>query len=105
MAATGIRRAVLCSCDSSPDLGAIHDAIRRWPDSFRGLGVPLGANRPEMETAARAQLAAGFSGLRLTEQDVTERPWLLDILADRAGIAVVVGQVSSARCARVLVGP
>jgi hypothetical protein len=102
MVRAGIGRAVLCSFDSSPDLAAIHTAISRSPDKFRGLGVPLGKDREEMETVIRAQLAAGFSGLRLTDEDVVERSWLLDVLAAEGRIAIVCGQPSSDSTARAL---
>jgi hypothetical protein len=55
-----------------------------------------------MEAAAEAQLAAGFSGLRLSDGDVTERGFLLDILARRGRIAIVCGRPSGAGTARVL---
>jgi predicted TIM-barrel fold metal-dependent hydrolase len=97
-----IDRAVLCSFDSSPDLTAIHDAISRWPERFRGLGVPLGKDRGEIEAAVHAQLSAGFSGLRLSDEDVRQRAWLLDIIAEHDAIAVVCGQLSLAACARPL---
>ncbi len=102
MDSVGIRQAVLCSFDSSPDLAAIHAAFTAAPLKFRGIGVPLGRDRTEMEAGCRAQLAAGFSGLRLTEADVAERPWLLDIVAQAEAVAIVVGQVSSPSCARAL---
>jgi len=103
MAGAGIARAVLCAFDSAPDLAALHDAITTEPDRFRAIGVPLGNGRAEVEAACRAQLVAGFSGLRLTAGDVTERPWLLDVLAERDGIALVVGAVASPGCAAPLV--
>ncbi len=97
-----IDRAVLCSFDSSPDLAAIHGAISRWPEKFRGLGIPLGRDKNEMETAVSAQLAAGFSGIRLSDEDVRERSWLLDIIAAHRAVAIVCGQVASADNARIL---
>ena len=97
-----IDRAVLCSFDSSPDLAAIHSAISQWPERFRGLGVPLGRDRGEMEAAVHAQLAAGFSGIRLSDEDVRERSWLLDIIVSHHAIAIVCGQVASADSARPL---
>ncbi|MDB5530695.1 MAG: hypothetical protein JWR51_3798 [Devosia sp.] len=103
MQRNGIGQAVLCSFDSSPDFAPIHAAFSTDPQRFRGIGVPLGNDRAEMETAARAQLEAGFSALRLTESDLTERPWLLEMLAQHKRIAVVVGAVSSETCARILV--
>lgn len=98
----GIDRAVLCSFDSSPDLAAIHGAISQWSDRFRGLGVPLGRDKGEMEAAVRVQLAAGFSGIRLSDEDVRDRAWLLDIIAAHGAIAIVCGQVASADTARIL---
>ncbi len=98
MAACGIGRAVLSAFDSSPDLAAIHAAIAQAPERFRGLGVPLGRDRAEMAACVQAQLDAGFSGLRLSERDVIERPFLLDAVADR--IAIVCGQVGADDCAR-----
>jgi predicted TIM-barrel fold metal-dependent hydrolase len=102
MARSGVGQAVLCSFDSSPDLAPIHAAFSASPERFRGLGVPLGNDRGEIEAAARSQLDSGFSGLRLADADVLDRPWLLDLLADYGRIAVVCGAVSSDTCARTL---
>ncbi len=100
----GIGRAVLSSFDSSPDLAAIHAAMTAWPERFRGLGVPLGEGRAEVEAGAHAQLRAGFSGLRLTDGDVVERGWLLDVLGAHGGGAIVCGATFSDACARALLG-
>ena len=102
MERNGIRRAVLSAFDSSPDLAGIHAAFTQRPEVFRGRGVPLGNDRTELETAVAAQLAAGFAGLRLTESDVTERPWLLDMVARQQRIALIAGRAASPDCARVL---
>jgi predicted TIM-barrel fold metal-dependent hydrolase len=100
----GIDRAVLCSFDSSPDLTAIHEALSRWPEQFRGIGVPLGRDRSEMQRACEAQFAAGFSGLRLSDADVVERPWLFDVVAAARGFAIVCGQVARPGSARAILG-
>ncbi len=100
MTKEGIARATLCSFDSSPDLHAIHDAFSAEPDRFRGIGVPLGRDRSEVESACKAQLEAGFSGLRLTDADVVDRPWLLDLLGAASGLAIVCGQAGRPACAR-----
>jgi len=100
MDGTGIAKAVLCSFDSSPDLDEIHSAIYRWPLRFRGIGVPLGNNRHEMEAGCRAQLAAGFIGLRLTDSDVLDRPWLMALVGEAKAVAIVCGKVSQPACAR-----
>ncbi len=103
MAQAGIGQAILCSFDSSPDLVPVHAAFSAAPQTFRGIGVPIGKDRGELEAAARAQLEAGFSALRLTQTDIAERPWLLEMLAQYGRMAVVVGAVSSEACARSLV--
>lgn len=103
MGKAAIGQAVLCSFDSSPDLAAIHAAVGASPEVFRGIGVPLGEGRAEIEAASRAQLDAGFGGLRLTDKDVADRPWLLDVVAEAGGVAIIVGQASAPSCARVLV--
>lgn len=102
MARSGIRAAVLSAFDAAPDLAAIHAAFKRAPETFRGIGVPLGHDRTEMEAAAGAQLAAGFSGLRLSDNDVVERPWLLDLLGREVRVALVCGRATRPDCARML---
>jgi hypothetical protein len=86
---------VLCAFDACPDLAGVHAALQAWPEQFRGLGVPLGTGRTDMQVAVDAQLDAGFSGLRLTDADVLERPWLLQTLARRGRIALVCGRPSA----------
>ena len=98
----GITGAVLSAFDSSPDLADIHGALERFPDTFRALGVPLGADRAEMEAGVAAQLAAGFSGLRLSDADVLERPWLLDQVARAGGVSLVTGRCARPQTAAVL---
>ncbi len=102
MAANGIAQAVLCSFDSCPDLHAVHQAIAPAPGRYRGLGVPLGQDRAEVEDGVRAQLAAGFSGIRLSDGDIVERGWLLDIIAEAGAIAMVCGRVASEACSQTL---
>ncbi|MGV8989397.1 MAG: amidohydrolase family protein [Cypionkella sp.] len=100
--AAAIGRAVLCAFDSAPDLTGIHAAFSAAPNRFRGIGIPLGRDRAEIEAAARAQRDAGFSGLRLSDRDVVERPWLLDIALANGGVAVVAGRSLTADTARAL---
>jgi amidohydrolase family protein len=104
MAEAGIGRALLCSFDSSPDLFHLHAVLSRWPTQFRVIGVPLGNDRAEMTAAAQAQLTAGFSGLRLTEADVMERPWLLECLGQAGAITLVSGKLSAPALSSALLG-
>ncbi|MGW5366321.1 amidohydrolase family protein [Actinopolymorpha pittospori] len=102
MAADGIDQAVLCLFDSCPDVAGVHAAVHRWPDTFRVLGVPLGADDKEREAGIEAQLDAGFSGIRFADSDVLERPWLLDLVAARGRVGIVCGRPSAPEIAREL---
>lgn len=103
MQRAGISRAVLCAFDSSPGLAEIHAGVSAEPGRFRGIGVPLGRDRAEMEAGIRAQLAAGFSGIRFSEADLKDRPWLLDKVAAAGCIAVIAGRVAEPTTAARLV--
>jgi predicted TIM-barrel fold metal-dependent hydrolase len=98
----GITHAVLSAFDSSPDLAALHRAITEFPESIRALGIPLGRDDAEIGVAVAAQLAAGFSGLRLTDRDLAERPWLLDQVAEAGRIILVAGRCTAEPVARTL---
>jgi predicted TIM-barrel fold metal-dependent hydrolase len=104
MAEAGIGRALLCSFDSSPDFVHLHAVLARWPTQFRVIGVPLGNDRAEVQAGVEAQLAAGFSGLRLTETDVMERPWLLERLGQAGAVTLVSGKLSAPAPASALLG-
>ena len=102
MRQSGVDRAVLCAFDSAPDLAPIHAAFSEEPERFRGIGIPLGNDAREMEAAAHAQLGAGFSGLRLSDADVVERGFLLDIIAEHQAIVVLAGSMSRGQCPHAL---
>ncbi|HEV3380889.1 MAG TPA: amidohydrolase family protein [Trebonia sp.] len=92
MAAAGIGAALACPAVTCPDLASVHQAITIAPDTFRGAGLPLGAGRREVEDGIRAQLDAGFAGVRLSGDDVRDRPWVLDAIGRGGGFALVCGQ-------------
>lgn len=92
MAAAGIGAALVCPFTTCPDLASVHEAITVAPDTFRGAGLPLGASRREVEAGIRAQLDAGFAGVRLSGDDVRDRPWVLDAIGQGGGFALVCGQ-------------
>jgi hypothetical protein len=91
MAAAGIDRALACPFQTCPDLPEVHRGLRIAPQSLRGAGIPLGRDRGELEKGVIAQLDAGFDGLRLSGEDVAERPWILDVLGAGEGFALVCG--------------
>ncbi|HWD06779.1 MAG TPA: amidohydrolase family protein [Amycolatopsis sp.] len=90
MDSAGIGKAVACPFTTCPDLVEVHRALRLAPERIRAAGLPLGADRGEVEKGIRAQLEAGFDGLRLSGQDVAERSWTLDALGD--AVALVCGE-------------
>jgi amidohydrolase family protein len=92
MAAAGIGAALVCPFTTCPDLASVHEAIMVAPGTFRGAGLPLGASRREVEDGIRAQLDAGFAGVRLSGDDVRDRSWVLDAIGRGGGFALVCGQ-------------
>lgn len=103
MRSAGITAAVLCSFDSSPDLTAIHDGLTEPRSRFRGIGIPLGNDRDELTAAVTGQLAAGFSGIRLSGTDIAERSWLLELITAHGGIPLVCANAGDPVIAAVLV--
>ncbi len=97
-----IEGSVVCAFDSCPDLAMLHEAIRAHPGLFRAVGVPLGRDRSETVAGVRAQLAGGFTGIRLTGEDAAERPWLLEAIGRGHGIALVCGSDALAAAAPAL---
>ena len=86
-----ISKAIVCPFESCPDLELVHRAFTDNPHSFRGAGLPLGADRAEMTAGLIAQFESGFGGIRLSGGDVVERPWLLDVIGENHGFALVCG--------------
>lgn len=104
MAGAGVSRAVLSAFSSSPDLDALHRAVSAAPGRYRAAGIPIGRSRDEVEGGVRAQADAGFTVLRLVDEDVLDRPWLLELMAERRMVVLVCGAVFSTEPgARVLV--
>jgi len=89
-----IDKAIVCPFESCPDLEMVHRAFTANPERFPGAGLPVGADRTEMTAGLNAQFEAGFGGIRLSGGDVAGRPWLLDVIGENHGFAlVVVGRV------------
>jgi len=103
MAAHGIEGALVCPFECCPDLAEVHRALATDGARFRGLGLPLGRGDAEIAAGIRAQMAAGFCGMRLPASQVAEQPALLDLLAGLGGIALVVGEKGLAAAAPALV--
>jgi hypothetical protein len=91
MESAGIEKALVCPFTTCPDLRTVHSAIAGWPDRFVAAGVPVGGDRDEVTAGMRAQFVAGFAGMRLAGEDVRDRPWLLDVIGEHHGFAIVCG--------------
>ncbi|MCU1583836.1 MAG: hypothetical protein JWM49_392 [Microbacteriaceae bacterium] len=86
-----IKRAIVCAFETDPDLATVHRAIVEAPERFIGAGLPLGADRAEVTAGIHAQFDAGFSGLRLSGEHVSDSPWILDLIGERGGFALICG--------------
>ncbi len=95
MGSAGVRSAVLSAFGSSPDLGGLHRAISSAPEHYRAAGIPIGRTRKEVENGIRAQSNAGFTIMRLDDEDIRDRPWLLQVLAERTMVVLVCGAAFS----------
>ncbi len=103
MAELGIRKALVCPFDACPDLYRVHAALADGTGNFRGLGLVLGRDRAEKEAGLRAQLDAGFCGLRLGVHEILADPWVLDWLGERQALPFVTGENGLAGAAKLLV--
>jgi hypothetical protein len=86
-----IERALVCAFETDPDLATVHRAIVEAPDRFVAAGLPLGTNRAQITAGIHAQFDAGFAGLRLSGEHVRDWPWVLDLIGERGGFALVCG--------------
>ena len=91
MDANGIGKALACAFETCPDLVTVHQAILEAPDRFIAAGLPIGADQAEITSGIHAQFAAGFSGLRLGGDHVRDWPWVLDLIGEHDGFALVCG--------------
>ncbi|MGV8988506.1 MAG: amidohydrolase family protein [Cypionkella sp.] len=102
MDANGIDRALACPFETCPDLVEVHRAYTLAPDRIRPFGLALGRDRAEVEAGLHAQFDAGFEGMRLTLDKIAEKPWVLEVIAERKGIPLMVGGNAMAAQAGVL---
>ena len=91
MDAHGVVQAMVCTAETCPDLRELSHAAGGWPDRFRVAGLPLGATPQERLDSVRAQLDAGFIGIRIGAGLIAAEPALLDAIGTAGAAAVVVG--------------
>lgn len=88
----GVEKAVLSTAETCPDLAELSRAAVAHPDRFRVVGMPLGRDPQHRRDAIRAQLDAGFSGIRLPAAFVADNPDVLDILGQAGAFGLFVGE-------------
>jgi len=87
----GVGRALVCTAETCPDLGELSRSLCRWPDRFLVEGLPLGTAAAERLDGVKAQLDAGFCGIRIPESLLLAEPALGEAVGAAGGILLVVG--------------
>jgi hypothetical protein len=85
----GVDKALVCAFETCPDLLEVHRTLMSAPERILALGLAIGDERAHIEAAMMAQLAAGFSGFRLSGGDIERTPWVLDLVGEQGAIALV----------------
>lgn len=87
----GVARALVCTAETCPDLAELSRTACRWPDRFLVAGLPLGTTAAERLDGVKAQLDAGFCGIRIPESLLLAEPALAEAVGAAGGILLVVG--------------
>ena len=87
----GVAAAVLSTAETCLDLHEISRALVAHPDRFRAVGMPVGRDPAHLRDAIRAQLASGFSGIRLPAAFIAANPDILALIDKAGGVPLVVG--------------
>ena len=88
----GVAAAVLSTAETCLDLHEISRALVAHPDRFRAVGMPVGRDAAHLRAAIAAQLASGFSGIRLPAAFIAANPDILAIIGKEGGMPLVVGE-------------
>lgn len=86
-----VEQALICTAETCPDLGELWRGTREFPDRVRAAGLPVGATAQERLDGIRAQMEAGFVGIRIGSGLVAREPELLDAIGEAGGIPILVG--------------
>jgi len=87
-----VSAALLSTAETCPDLLEISRALVAHPDRFRAVGMPVGRTPEHARAAIQAQLASGFSGIRLPAAFIAANPDVLGILGEAGAFPLVVGE-------------
>src|SRR5688500_14775206 len=72
--------AIISGAETCPDVMELSRAQVMWPDKFRAVGMPLGRDEQDVRDAVRAQMEAGFLGIRIPAARIAAQPELLEII-------------------------
>jgi hypothetical protein len=99
-----VAAAVLSTADTCPDAQELSRALVSYPDRFRVIGIPLGADAAGRRDNIRRQLDSGFSGIRLPATLIAAQPDLLEVIGDAGGCIIAVGDRGLHAAAREIAG-
>jgi predicted TIM-barrel fold metal-dependent hydrolase len=83
--------AIISGSETCPDVMELSRAQVMWPDKFRAVGMPLGRDEQDVRDAVRAQMEAGFLGIRIPAAMIAAQPELLEIIGEFEGVPFVMG--------------
>jgi len=79
----GIAKAVCCLGPGTPDIVPLANAVRERPDRVRAVGIPFGATPAQRLDLVGLQLDAGFSGIRLGQNEFRRDPAVENAIGER----------------------
>ncbi len=94
-----VSSALISTAETCPDVGEIARGAASAPQRLRGVGLPMGETAAERIDHIKAQMDAGFAGIRIGEGLITEHPELLQAIGERGGVPFVIGREGLVRIA------
>ncbi len=87
----GVEHALVSTAETCPDLWEVSRAGFQHPERMRSIGLPIGSTPQERRQRLRAQLQAGFVGVRIQARRIAAEPELLEPVGRAGGTPVLVG--------------
>ena len=79
----GVQRSVLVLGPRVPDFETLFEAIGRYPDRIRGIGIPFGKNERQQVEIAEIQLRAGVAGIRMSGTELLEQSAVAELVGQQ----------------------
>lgn len=80
-----IAKVVMSLGPGTPDIAPLAEAVRTHPDRVRAVGIPFGATEDQRHDIVLRQLDAGFMGIRLSLEEATGNPRIMEAIGERGG--------------------